>query len=174
MTDKPAVLLLSGGLDSTTCAAWALSNGFMPTALSVDYGQRQRIELERARAVAERLGLEHRVIKVDLASIASLADAALEEWCVGSGAGQDAARAAKALAGRAGRRIAQHSLQCFGAIAFTDEHVHHRYSRRIHTLDAVFGSMYALERELGGTLVEGGIAPRCVEVWHPRNCALRS
>lgn len=66
---KPAVLLLSGGLDSTTCAAWALSNGFRPTALSLDYGQRQRIELDQARAVAARLGIEHRVIKVDLASI---------------------------------------------------------------------------------------------------------
>jgi len=101
--------------------------------------------------------------QVDLASITSLADAALEGWC--AGAGEDAARAAKALAGRAGRRIVQHSLQCCGAIAFTDEHAHHRYSRRIHTLDAVLGSMYALERELGGALIEGGVAPRCVEVW---------
>jgi 7-cyano-7-deazaguanine synthase len=64
-----AVVLLSGGLDSTTCAAWALRNGFRPVALSLDYGQRQRIELERAKAVAAHLGIEHRVISVDLASV---------------------------------------------------------------------------------------------------------
>lgn len=134
------------------------------TDLVVDYtNQREQFgqPLSGFQAVQHMLS----ECQVDLASITSLADAALEQWCAGEG--EDAARAAKARAGRAGRRIAQHSLQCCGAIAFTDEHVHHRYSRRIHTLDAVLGTMYALERELGGALVEGGIAPRCVEVWRP-------
>jgi 7-cyano-7-deazaguanine synthase len=64
-----AVTLLSGGLDSTTTTCWALREGFEVTALSVDYGQRQRIELERARAVAARLGVPHRVVTLDLRTI---------------------------------------------------------------------------------------------------------
>lgn len=78
---KPkAIVLLSGGLDSTTCAAWALREGYEVVALSLDYGQRQRIELERARAVATRLGVEHRVVKVDLAVLggSALTDPALD------------------------------------------------------------------------------------------------
>lgn len=101
------------------------------------------------------------------ASIASLADAALEQWSAGDTDALAAARAAKALAGRAGRGVAQHTLQCFGAISFTDEHPHHRYLRRIHTLDAVLGSLYQLERELGAQLIETKTAPRCVEAWRP-------
>ena len=75
-----AVVLLSGGLDSTTCAAWALAHGFAPEALSVDYGQRHRLELDRARAVAARLGIPHRVVGLDLRAIggSALTDAAIE------------------------------------------------------------------------------------------------
>ncbi len=75
-----AVVLLSGGLDSTTAACWALREGYALTALSVDYGQRQRIELERARAVAARLGVEHRVLRLDLAAVggSALTDPAIE------------------------------------------------------------------------------------------------
>jgi len=65
-----AVVLLSGGLDSTTALAVARSQGFECYALSVDYGQRHRIELERAAAVAKALGvIEHRVVKLDLRQI---------------------------------------------------------------------------------------------------------
>ena len=56
-----AVCLLSGGLDSTTCLAWALRHGYEPYALSFDYGQRHRIELEAARRVAEALGAAARI-----------------------------------------------------------------------------------------------------------------
>jgi 7-cyano-7-deazaguanine synthase len=63
------VVLLSGGLDSTTCLSWALREGFRPVALSLDYGQRQRVELARARVIATRLGVEHRVLAVDLAAL---------------------------------------------------------------------------------------------------------
>src|SRR5262245_10580514 len=62
-----AVVLLSGGLDSATTAAIARAEGYRLLALSVDYGQRHRFELEAARRVAESLGVErHVVAKVGL------------------------------------------------------------------------------------------------------------
>jgi 7-cyano-7-deazaguanine synthase len=65
-----AVVLLSGGLDSATVLAVARNRGFSCYALSVDYGQRHRVELERAAAVAQSLGaVEHRVVKLDLRAI---------------------------------------------------------------------------------------------------------
>jgi 7-cyano-7-deazaguanine synthase len=65
MTLTKAVLLLSGGVDSTTTAAIAMHEGFDVHALSVSYGQRHAVELEAARRVAERLGIRRHVI-VDL------------------------------------------------------------------------------------------------------------
>ncbi|HUL58283.1 MAG TPA: 7-cyano-7-deazaguanine synthase QueC [Anaeromyxobacteraceae bacterium] len=66
---KRAVVLLSGGLDSSTCLAVARRDGFEVHALSVDYGQRHRDELSRARRVARALGAaDHRVVKVDLSA----------------------------------------------------------------------------------------------------------
>ena len=65
-----AVVLLSGGLDSATCLAIARSQGFECHALSVDYGQRHRAELDAAAAVARSLSaLEHRTMRIDLAGI---------------------------------------------------------------------------------------------------------
>ena len=74
-----AVVLLSGGLDSTTCAAWALRQGWQVEALSVDYGQRHRLELQRARAVAARLGIPQRAVALDLRAIggSALTDAGI-------------------------------------------------------------------------------------------------
>lgn len=64
---KPAVVLLSGGLDSTTCVAVALERGFEVTALSFDYSQRHRVELEAARRVLEHYGVKrHFVFNVGL------------------------------------------------------------------------------------------------------------
>ena len=64
---KRAVVLLSGGIDSTTTLAIAIAEGYDAHALSFDYGQRHRIETEAARRVANSLGAkEHRVAKIDL------------------------------------------------------------------------------------------------------------
>ncbi|MDI1450830.1 7-cyano-7-deazaguanine synthase QueC [Polyangium sp. 6x1] len=63
MNDKPkAVVLLSGGLDSTTALAIALSEGFDAHALTFRYGQRHEHELDAAKRVAERFGLKQHVI----------------------------------------------------------------------------------------------------------------
>ncbi len=67
---KKAVVLLSGGLDSTTCLALAKKDGFEPVCLSVDYGQRHKVELDRAKAVAQAHGVaDHRVVSLDLRAI---------------------------------------------------------------------------------------------------------
>lgn len=64
---KKAVVLYSGGLDSTTCMAIAKSEGFAPYALSFSYGQRHSFELERAREYAPQVGaVEHRIVDIDL------------------------------------------------------------------------------------------------------------
>ena len=63
---KRAVVLLSGGLDSMVCAALAREAGFAVTALTIDYGQRHRVELDAAGAVAARLADRHIVLPLDL------------------------------------------------------------------------------------------------------------
>ena len=64
---KPAVVLLSGGLDSTTALAIARAEGFVPHALSFRYGQRHAVELEAAARVAESMGVtEHVIAEIDL------------------------------------------------------------------------------------------------------------
>jgi 7-cyano-7-deazaguanine synthase len=66
---RRAVVLLSGGLDSSTCLAVARSEGLEVHALSVDYGQRHRGELARARRIARALGATgHRVVRVGLSA----------------------------------------------------------------------------------------------------------
>lgn len=57
-----AVVILSGGLDSTTCLAVAADRGFEPCALTFDYGQRHRVELEAARRVARSFGVSHHLV----------------------------------------------------------------------------------------------------------------
>jgi 7-cyano-7-deazaguanine synthase len=63
---KSAVVLLSGGLDSMVCAGLAREAGFEVIALTVDYGQRHRIELDSSRAIAARLAKRHVVLPLDL------------------------------------------------------------------------------------------------------------
>ena len=65
--EKKAVVLLSGGLDSTTTLAIAKKEGFEIYALSFDYGQRHRIELEQAQKIAKKFGvIDHQIITIDL------------------------------------------------------------------------------------------------------------
>jgi 7-cyano-7-deazaguanine synthase len=67
MNGKLAVVLLSGGLDSTTVAAIARDEGWRILALTIDYNQRHRIELDHAARVADALGAErHIVLPLDL------------------------------------------------------------------------------------------------------------
>lgn len=67
MTDKKAVVLLSGGLDSATILAQAKAAGFVCYSMSFDYGQRHRAELQAAERVARQLGvIEHKVVGLDL------------------------------------------------------------------------------------------------------------
>src|SRR5271170_3266743 len=65
---RAAIVLSSGGLDSTTCLAIARAQGFAPIySLSFDYGQRHRQELAAAKQVAGVMGAaEHRIIQIDL------------------------------------------------------------------------------------------------------------
>ena len=59
---RPAIVLLSGGLDSMVCAGLAQAQGFALHALTIDYNQRHRREIEAAKAIAESLGAARHVI----------------------------------------------------------------------------------------------------------------
>ena len=67
---KKAVVLFSGGLDSTTCLAVARRDGFLPCALSFEYGQRHKVELEAARRVAKAMAVAtHLILPLPLGAI---------------------------------------------------------------------------------------------------------
>ena len=66
---KKAVLLLSGGVDSAVCLAWLMRQGFDVYALTFDYGQRNRFEIDAAATLAQQMGaIEHQIKQVDLTS----------------------------------------------------------------------------------------------------------
>jgi 7-cyano-7-deazaguanine synthase len=70
MSEKNAVILLSGGLDSATVVAMAKAEGYSCYSMSFDYGQRHRAELQAAERVARQLGVvEHKVIGLNLNGI---------------------------------------------------------------------------------------------------------
>ena len=78
---KKAVILVSGGLDSTTVVAMAKSQGYDCYTLSFDYGQRHRSELEAAKRVSSLMNVhEHKVVKLDLGTIggSALTDTAID------------------------------------------------------------------------------------------------
>jgi 7-cyano-7-deazaguanine synthase len=89
INDKPlAVVLLSGGLDSMVCAALAREAGFAVLALTVDYNQRHRVEVDAARAIAAQLADRHIVLPLDLAEFGGSAltsDIAVPKEGVGEG-----------------------------------------------------------------------------------------
>ena len=67
--NKPAIILLSGGLDSTTCAAIAKKDGYDLHGLTINYGQKHNYELKAAKLVAQNFKFNsHAVIDIDLAS----------------------------------------------------------------------------------------------------------
>ncbi len=76
---RKAVVLLSGGLDSMVCAALAREAGFEVLALTIDYRQRHRVELEAARRIAAVLADRHLILPIDLGAFggSSLTDEAL-------------------------------------------------------------------------------------------------
>ncbi len=76
----PAVVLLSGGLDSATCLALAAAQGFACQALSFDYGQRHTFELDAARRLATTYGAAHRTVRLDLGGLggSALTDEAID------------------------------------------------------------------------------------------------
>jgi len=85
---KTAVVLLSGGLDSMVCAALARESGFETLALTIDYGQRHRVELDAARQIAARLADRHIVLALDLTAFGGSAltsDIAVPKDGVGEG-----------------------------------------------------------------------------------------
>jgi 7-cyano-7-deazaguanine synthase len=79
-TGRVAIVLFSGGLDSTTCLAIAKSEGFTPVALSFRYGQRHTVELDCAAEIAASEGIEHLITDIDLAAFggSALVDASLD------------------------------------------------------------------------------------------------
>lgn len=77
----PAVVLLSGGLDSATCLAIAVDKGFAPHSISFRYGQRHEYELQRAAEISPVLGAaSHRIIDINLAQFggSALVDSAID------------------------------------------------------------------------------------------------
>ena len=85
---KTAVVLLSGGLDSMVCAALAREAGYSVVALTVDYGQRHRVELDAAKAIAAQLADKHIVLPLDLRAFGGSAltsDIAVPKDGVGEG-----------------------------------------------------------------------------------------
>jgi 7-cyano-7-deazaguanine synthase len=85
---KHAVVLLSGGLDSMVCAGIAREQGYSVTALTIDYNQRHRVELDSARQIAAGLADRHIVLPLDLSAFGGSAltsDIAVPKGGVGEG-----------------------------------------------------------------------------------------
>jgi 7-cyano-7-deazaguanine synthase len=85
---RSAVVLLSGGLDSMVCAGIAREQGFSVVAVTVDYNQRHRVELDAARAIAATLAERHIVLPLDLRAFGGSAltgDIAVPKDGVGKG-----------------------------------------------------------------------------------------
>ena len=84
-----AVVVFSGGQDSTTCLFWALKNFEEVIAVTFDYGQRHKLEIECAKEIADELGVEHHIL--DMALLNQLAPNALTRDDIPVQAGEDGA-----------------------------------------------------------------------------------
>ena len=84
-----AVVVFSGGQDSTTCLFWALQNFDEVIAVTFDYGQRHKLEIECAKEIAADLGVEHHIL--DMALLNQLAPNALTREDIPVQAGADGA-----------------------------------------------------------------------------------
>ena len=84
-----AVVVFSGGQDSTTCLFWALKNFDEVIAVTFDYGQRHKLEIACAKEIAQELGVEHHIL--DMALLNQLAPNALTREDIPVEAGQDGA-----------------------------------------------------------------------------------
>jgi hypothetical protein len=117
--------------------------------LAVDYAKDRK---QFDRPIGSYQALQHLLAQAEVERRALRDACRATLWSLGSPdpAGRDNQGPVllKALAGRAGRRVAQATQQAFGAIGFTWEHHHHRYHRRILTLDALFGSVDELRPQL--------------------------
>ena len=71
MAGKKAIVLFSGGLDSTTCLYWALDQGYTCETLTVSYGQKHVREVRAAQQIATRLGVKQHKVQLDLPWLAS-------------------------------------------------------------------------------------------------------
>ncbi len=89
MRVKPAVVLLSGGLDSATCLVIARHAGYEVHAISFDYGQRHRVELKAAQVLAAQYAHSHQIFKIDLGLVggSALTDTTIAVPHYGSGEG---------------------------------------------------------------------------------------
>jgi 7-cyano-7-deazaguanine synthase len=76
---KRSLVLFSGGIDSTTALYWALREKKNVSALSFDYGQRHKLEIQLSRKITDDLGIPHKILKVNLKQIggSSLTDSSL-------------------------------------------------------------------------------------------------
>ena len=68
MKQGKALIVFSGGQDSTTCLFWAIENFAEVVAVTFDYGQRHRLEIDCAKEIAKELGIEHHVLDMSLLS----------------------------------------------------------------------------------------------------------
>lgn len=77
LSSSHALVVFSGGQDSTTCLGWAIKHFKSVEAITFDYGQRHRIEIEQSRLIAQKLGIKQFILEFDLFS--KLGDSALLE-----------------------------------------------------------------------------------------------
>lgn len=84
---EKAIIVFSGGQDSTTCLFWALQKFDHITAITFDYGQRHALEIEVAKTICKTFGVDHHVL--DMSLLAQLAPNALTDHNIAVRAGQD-------------------------------------------------------------------------------------